>query len=78
MIWVQNGLITILTTLIIHSHNVGFANLEMTWLSLDPRKIGYYTPYNRQVLPRHRNTVRMNSKLTVEEDSQWKMFYQHG
>jgi hypothetical protein len=28
MIWVQNGLITILTTLIIRSHNVGFANLE--------------------------------------------------
>jgi hypothetical protein len=28
MIWVQNGLITILTTHIIRSHNVGFANLE--------------------------------------------------
>jgi hypothetical protein len=28
MIWVQNVLITILTTLIIRSHNVGFANLE--------------------------------------------------
>jgi hypothetical protein len=28
MIWVHNGLITILTTLIICSHNVGFANLE--------------------------------------------------
>jgi hypothetical protein len=28
MIWVQNGLIAILTTLIIRSHNVGFANLE--------------------------------------------------
>jgi hypothetical protein len=28
MIWVQDGLITIPTTLIIHFHNVGFANLE--------------------------------------------------
>jgi hypothetical protein len=28
MIWVQNGLIIILTTLIIHSHTVGFENLE--------------------------------------------------
>jgi hypothetical protein len=28
MIWVQDGLITILTTLIIRSHNLGFANLE--------------------------------------------------
>jgi hypothetical protein len=28
MIWVQNGLITIPTTLIILSHNVGFTNLE--------------------------------------------------
>jgi hypothetical protein len=28
MIWVQDGLITIPTTLIILSHNVGFANLE--------------------------------------------------
>jgi hypothetical protein len=28
MIWLQNGLITILTTLIIRFHNVGFANLE--------------------------------------------------
>jgi hypothetical protein len=28
MIWVQDGLITILTTLIIRSHIVGFANLE--------------------------------------------------
>jgi hypothetical protein len=28
MIWVQDGLITILTTLIIRSHNVGLANLE--------------------------------------------------
>jgi hypothetical protein len=28
MIWVQDGLITIPTTLIILSHNAGFANLE--------------------------------------------------
>jgi hypothetical protein len=28
MIWVQDGLITIPTTLIIRSHNVSFANLE--------------------------------------------------
>jgi hypothetical protein len=28
MIWMQDGLITIPTTIIIHSHNVGFANLE--------------------------------------------------
>jgi hypothetical protein len=28
MIWVQDGLITIPTTPIIRSHNVGFANLE--------------------------------------------------
>jgi hypothetical protein len=27
MIWVQDGLITIPTSLIIRSHNVGFANL---------------------------------------------------
>jgi hypothetical protein len=28
MIWVQDGLITIPTTLIIRSHNVGFTHLE--------------------------------------------------
>jgi hypothetical protein len=28
IIWVQDGLITIPTTLIIRSHNVGFENLE--------------------------------------------------
>jgi hypothetical protein len=28
MIWVQDGLITIPTTLVIRSHNVGFTNLE--------------------------------------------------
>jgi hypothetical protein len=36
MIWVQDGLITILTTLIIRSHNVDFANLERhTYKSAD-------------------------------------------
>jgi hypothetical protein len=49
MIWVQDGLITIPTTLIIRSHNVGFTNLseiptrEMTMLSLNLRRIRYYT-----------------------------------
>jgi hypothetical protein len=38
------------------------------------RKIKYYTPYNRQVLPTRRNTVRRNPKLTTEGDLQWKMF----
>jgi hypothetical protein len=42
-------------------------------LSLNPRKIVYYTPYSRQVLPTHRKTVRMGLKLSMEEDSQWKM-----
>jgi hypothetical protein len=50
----------------------------MTLLSLDLRKIGYHTPYSRQVMPKHRNTVRMNHKLTVEEDMQRKKSYQHG
>jgi hypothetical protein len=47
-------------------------------LSLDLRKVEYYTTYNRQVLPTRRNTIRMNSKLTVEEDLQRKKSYQHG
>jgi hypothetical protein len=51
---------------------------ETTLLSLNLRKIRCYTPYNRQVLPTRRKTVRMNSKLIVEEDLQWKMFYKHG
>jgi hypothetical protein len=45
-----------------------------TLLSLNLRKIRYYTLYSRQVLPKRRNTTRMNSKLTIEEDSQWRMF----
>jgi hypothetical protein len=28
IIWVRHGLATMMTTLIIRSHNVGFANLE--------------------------------------------------
>jgi hypothetical protein len=47
-------------------------------LSLNLRRIRYYTPYNRQVLPKHRNMVRMNPKLTVEEDLPWKEPYQPG
>jgi hypothetical protein len=44
MIWVLDGLITILTTLVIRPHNVGFANLERhTLLSLNLRRIRYYT-----------------------------------
>jgi hypothetical protein len=46
----------------------------MTLLSLNLRKIVYYTPYSRQVLPKHRKTVRMNLKITVEEDSLWKVY----
>jgi hypothetical protein len=46
----------------------------MTLLSPDLRRIEYYTPYSRQVLPTYRKTVRMNLKLSMEEDSQWKMY----
>jgi hypothetical protein len=28
-------------------------------------------------MPKHRNTVRINHELTVEEDKQWKESYQH-
>jgi hypothetical protein len=48
---------------------------ETTLLSLNPRKIACYIPYSRQVLPKRRNTVRMDLKLTIEEYSQWKMYY---
>jgi hypothetical protein len=30
-------------------------------------------PYNRQVLPNVRNLVRVNHKLTIEDDLQWEM-----
>jgi hypothetical protein len=46
----------------------------MTLLRLNPRKIEYYTPYSRQVLPKRRKAVRMNFQLSGEEDSQWKMY----
>jgi hypothetical protein len=46
----------------------------MTLLILNPRKIACYTPYSRQVLPKHRKMVRMNFKHFVEEDLLWKMF----
>jgi hypothetical protein len=41
--------------------------------SLNFRRIEYCTPYSRQVLPTHRKIVRMNPRLIVEEDSQWKI-----
>jgi hypothetical protein len=44
-------------------------------ISLNPRRIAYYTPYSRQVLPKHRNTARMNPKLSVDEDLLWKMYF---
>jgi hypothetical protein len=47
---------------------------KTTLLSLNLRRIEYYTPYSRQVLPTYRKTVRMNFKLSREEDSQWKMY----
>jgi hypothetical protein len=40
--------------------------------SLSLRRIEYYTPYSRKVLPTHRKTVRMNPRLIAEEDSLWK------
>jgi hypothetical protein len=82
MIWVQNGLITIPTTLIILSHNVGFANLERhTYkrddvLNLNLRRIRCYTLYSEPVWPKRRTAVRMNHKLTVEEDFIRKKSYQ--
>jgi hypothetical protein len=42
--------------------------------SLNPRKIEYYTPYSRQVLPKHRKMVRMDFKLSVEDGLLWKKF----
>jgi hypothetical protein len=40
---------------------------------LNLRRIEYYTPYSRQVLPTHRKTVRMNPRLIAEEDYLWKI-----
>jgi hypothetical protein len=75
MIWVQDGLITIPTTLIMFSHNVGFANLERYTYKRDDvenlnlRRIKCYTPYSELVWPKRRISVSMNHKLTVEEDT---------
>jgi hypothetical protein len=75
MIWVQDGLITIPTTLIIRSQNVGFANLERhTYkrddvVNLNLRRIRCYTPYSEPVWPKRRITVSMNHKITIEEDT---------
>jgi hypothetical protein len=46
---------------------------ETTMLNQNLRKIACYIPYSRQVLPKCRKTVRMNFRLSIEEDSQWKM-----
>jgi hypothetical protein len=50
--------------------------VERTCKSKSPnlRKIEYYTPYSRQVLPKRRKMVRMNFQLSMEEDLQWKMY----
>jgi hypothetical protein len=39
-------------------------------LNLNPRRIRYCTIIIGKVLPKRKNTVRMNQKLTVEEDLQ--------
>jgi hypothetical protein len=75
MIWVQDGLITIPTILIIGSHNVGFENLERHTYKRDDvenlnlRRIRCYTPYSEPVWPKCRISVSMNHKFTVEEDT---------
>jgi hypothetical protein len=80
MIWVQDGLITIPTTLIIRSHNVGFANLERHTYkrddieSLNLRRIRYYTLYNEPVWPSRKTTVRVIHKLTVEEGRKKRIY----
>jgi hypothetical protein len=65
MIWVQDGLITIPTTLIIRSHDVGCTHLERdTYMRDDVFKtitLGgqiYYTPHSVPVWPRRKDTVR--------------------
>jgi hypothetical protein len=47
-------------------------------LNLNLRRIAYYIPYSRQVLPKRRNIVRMNLKPSVEEDSQMEDVQQPG
>jgi hypothetical protein len=82
IIWVQDGLITIPTTLIIRSHNVGFENLERhtykraTSLNLNLKRIRRYTPYSELVWPKHRTAVRLIHKLIDEEGLQLKKSYQ--
>jgi hypothetical protein len=82
IIWVQDGLITIPTTLIMRSHNVGFENLERdtykraTSLNLNLKRIRHYTPYSEPVWPKHRTGVRLIHKLTDEEGLQLKKSYQ--
>jgi hypothetical protein len=62
-------LITIRTTLIIRSHDIGFANLERHTYKRDgvvkpkPRRIEYYTLIIVSQWPKRRNTVRT---LTLE------------
>ena len=57
MIWVQDGLITILTTLIIRFRNIDFANLERHTYKRDaadkpePESGEILYLYSRQVLP---------------------------
>jgi hypothetical protein len=74
MIWVQDGLITIPTTLIIRSHNAGFANLERYTYkrdgveNLNLRRIRCYTPYSEPMWPKRRISVSMDRKLTIEDD----------
>jgi hypothetical protein len=80
MIWVQDGLITIPTTLIIRSHNVGFTHLERhtykrdiptretTLLNLNLRRIRYYTLIVSQC-GQNVGFWRVNHKVTVEEDT---------
>jgi hypothetical protein len=81
MIWVHDGLITIPTTLIICSHNIGFANLERHTnkrddvVKLEPYVDKILYPYNRPVWPQRRNTVKLYPKLIIEEDLQWKKSY---
>jgi hypothetical protein len=61
---------------------IGFANLERhTYkrddvVNLNLRRIRCYTLYSEPVWPKCRTAVRMNHKLTVEEDLLQKKSYQ--
>jgi hypothetical protein len=50
----------------------------MTLLSLNLRRIRYYTPITGKCCQNVGNTVRLSRKLTVEEDLRWKETYQCG